>query len=101
MNSNNANQKPAANSNTANPKNSNITPQKVLDNANLLINKGNKALDKADRFVKKLKFIKKLVSVFMWINIIIFIITALICSISIYRTVNMKNAAIAAECIDK
>ncbi|MBQ9817481.1 MAG: hypothetical protein IJM59_08480 [Proteobacteria bacterium] len=62
------------------------TADRSLNGAQKLIDKGNKLADKGNKAVLKLKVVKKVVTFFMRIALVIFLITAAICSISIYRT---------------
>ena len=67
------------------------TADRNLTRAQKLIDKGNKLADKGEKYLVKLKAINKLVTVVMAIALIIFLIVASVCSLSIYRTYQAAN----------
>ena len=62
------------------------TADRNLTRAQKLIDAGNKLADKGEKYLVKLKVLNKMVTIAMTIAIIIFLIVASICSLSIYHT---------------
>ena len=75
------------------------TADRNLTRAQKLIDAGNKLADKGEKYLVKLKALNKLVTVVMAIAIIIFLIVASVCSLSIYHT--YQSASENTQSIEK
>lgn len=70
----------------------------VFDYTDSIIAKGNKVLDRGEKYLRKLIIVRTIVTVFMVINIITFLIIAAICSFNIYKTVSDDGKTVLVDC---
>ena len=75
------------------------TADRNLTRAQKLIDAGNKLADKGEKYLVKLKALNKMVTIAMTIAIIIFLIVASVCSLSIYHT--YQSASENAQSVEK
>ena len=70
---------------------------KVLNKTQRLIEKGNRLADKGEKYIKKLRTVHAFVKALMVISMIFFFISAGICAIIIYRTVQSDEPEVMEE----